>query len=155
MSPSSIPSSVRALPSPLLHLVGLLALCAGTVQAQPAEQIDAGRAVTPVELAAAEADMPKRVSAPEAAPKLPNWDQPLPITEAYPPSLEHPIQWRGNPIDIGSATEKLLALQRTAQGTHARPIDGEQASRSYQRYLKSFETDIPEQFETGLDVKKR
>lgn len=56
---------------------------------------------------------------------------------------------------IGSATEGLLAMQRNAIGARPRPIDGEQASRSYQRYLKSFETSIPEHYGTGLDLKKR
>lgn len=58
-------------------------------------------------------------------------------------------------IDIGAATRSLLALQRKSMGTRARPIDGEQASRSYQRYLKSFETTIPEHYDTGLGVKKQ
>lgn len=56
---------------------------------------------------------------------------------------------------IGSATEALLALQRDGRAARPRPIDGEQASRSYQRYLKSFETSIPEHYGTGLDLKKR
>ena len=34
-------------------------------------------------------------------------------------------------------------------------LDGEQASRSYQRYLKSFETTIPEHYESGLNLKKQ
>lgn len=57
--------------------------------------------------------------------------------------------------DIGYATDSLLDMQRNAQGERTRNIDPEQARRSYQRYLKSFETDIPEKFDTGLDVKKR
>ncbi|MCD2512155.1 DUF3613 domain-containing protein [Comamonas endophytica] len=57
-------------------------------------------------------------------------------------------------IGIGTATEALWALQRASRGTHPRPIDGDQASRSYQRYLKSFETEIPAQYNTGLDLQK-
>ena len=45
-------------------------------------------------------------------------------------------------------------MQTASPGVHPRTIDGEQASRSYQRYLKSFETKIPERFETGMDVKQ-
>lgn len=55
-------------------------------------------------------------------------------------------------IDIGAATGQLLAMQRSSQGLRPRPIDGEQAGRSYQRYLKSFETTIPEHYETGIDA---
>lgn len=58
-------------------------------------------------------------------------------------------------IDIGGATQSLLELQRNAPAVHARSIDGEQASRSYQRYLKSFETTIPEHYNTGLGLAKK
>ena len=57
--------------------------------------------------------------------------------------------------EIGLSTNQLFALQRSAQSARPRHIDGEQASRSYQRYLKSFETAIPEQFETGMNLKKQ
>lgn len=57
-------------------------------------------------------------------------------------------------IDVGAATGSLFAMQRKSQGLRPRPIDGEQARRSYQRYLKSFETTIPERFDTGLEIKK-
>ncbi|MGF6213514.1 DUF3613 domain-containing protein [Comamonas sp. 4034] len=57
--------------------------------------------------------------------------------------------------DVGYATDSLLDMQRNALGERARNIDAEQARRSYERYLKSFETEIPEQFDTGLGVKKR
>ena len=58
-------------------------------------------------------------------------------------------------IDIGAATGNLLAMQRESVGEYPRFIDGEQAHRSYQRYLKSFETTIPEHYDTGLDIKKQ
>ena len=61
----------------------------------------------------------------------------------------------GRPSQIGPATERLLDLQRHAQSERPRRIDGELASRSYQRYLKSFETAIPEQFDTGMNLKKQ
>lgn len=56
-------------------------------------------------------------------------------------------------IAIGSATQRLFDMQSTLPGLRPRHIDGEQASRSYQRYLKSFETTIPEQYETGVSAK--
>ena len=53
-------------------------------------------------------------------------------------------------IEIGSATQTLWDMQRASPGVRPRPIDGDQASRSYQRYLKSFETAIPEHYTSGL-----
>jgi len=82
------------------------------------------RAVVPVEIGAAQA-LPARTGA-DPAPR----------------------------IEIGSATQALWALQRSSISPHPRPIDGEQASRSYQRYLKSFETAIPERYGTGLELKQ-
>lgn len=52
--------------------------------------------------------------------------------------------------DIGRATQSLLAMQRQAPAHTPRWIDGDQASRSYARYLKSFEREIPEKYETGV-----
>jgi hypothetical protein len=50
------------------------------------------------------------------------------------------------PARVGDATAGLLALQRdgTAASPVPRPITGEVATRSYQRYLRSFEQAIPE-----------
>ena len=61
---------------------------------------------------------------------------------------------RPSRVVIGQETSKLLAMQRSVAAQRARPIDGEQATRSYARYLKSFEHPIPEAFETGTDIKK-
>lgn len=52
--------------------------------------------------------------------------------------------------DIGRATNNLLSAQRQAPAHTPRWIDGDQASRSYARYLKSFEREIPEVYETGV-----
>jgi hypothetical protein len=51
----------------------------------------------------------------------------------------------GSP-QVGDATQGLLAWQRGGEiaSATARPIAGDVASRSYQRYLKSFEFPIPE-----------
>lgn len=54
------------------------------------------------------------------------------------------------PLQVGDATRNLLEKQRSgalASGT-ARPIAGEVAQRSYERYLRSFERPIPESFTT-------
>lgn len=58
-------------------------------------------------------------------------------------------------IDIGRGTARLLGMQRSEPGQRARPVDGAQALRSYARYLKSFETEIPEQYKTGMDTGTR
>lgn len=55
-------------------------------------------------------------------------------------------------IQIGQATTELLDLQRASRGQRPRPIEGEQASRSYLRYLKSFESTIPDHYGTGLNT---
>ena len=53
---------------------------------------------------------------------------------------------------VGEATTQLLALQRSgaAASSQPRPIPGEVAGRSYQRYLKSFDYPIPERFGTTV-----
>ncbi len=72
----------------------------------------------------------------------------LPATQPWEPL---PVRRQ---IEVGSATESLLANQRVSRSIHPRTIDGTHASRSYQRYLKSFETAIPERFSTGMDLAK-
>ncbi|HEY4665020.1 MAG TPA: DUF3613 domain-containing protein [Comamonas sp.] len=58
-------------------------------------------------------------------------------------------------IAVGQATDKLFAAQRAMSASKPRPIDGEQAARSYERYLKSFEHPIPEKFDADdLSAKK-
>ncbi|MGE8280856.1 MAG: DUF3613 domain-containing protein [Stenotrophomonas sp.] len=60
------------------------------------------------------------------------------------------------PAQIGDTTRALLRLQ--AQGSQAGaalPMLGEAASRSYQRYLSSFEHPIPEFFEAALPDPKQ
>ena len=66
--------------------------------------------------------------------------QPVPNLDAAPADTE-----------VGDVTRQLLVMQR--QGTHAGkalPIPGQEASASYQRYLKSFEHPIPEFYEGAV-----
>lgn len=53
-------------------------------------------------------------------------------------------------VQVGDATHSLLEKQRagTLASDTARPIAGEVAQRSYERYLRSFERPIPESFTT-------
>lgn len=55
-------------------------------------------------------------------------------------------------LQIGDATRDLLALQRGGSVASAtpRPIAGDIAGRSYQRYLKSFEHPIPQSYSTTV-----
>lgn len=70
----------------------------------------------------------------------------------YPSEPAQPLRFRpaSERTEIGRATEQLLSAQRQAPAQHPRVIDGDQASRSYARYLKSFEFEIPEAYETGV-----
>lgn len=66
------------------------------------------------------------------------------------PSVQEAAQFEDGletePLQIGDATQGLLAWQRSGELASAtpRPIAGSVANRSYERYLKSFEFPIPE-----------
>lgn len=102
--------------------------------------------------AQAQSEDPAHPSTTPAEAALTHW--PAAGNANYPEGEASPIARRApsQRTEIGLATNTLLDLQRNSEGQHLRYIDGEQASRSYARYLKSFETTIPEQFETGIDT---
>jgi hypothetical protein len=56
------------------------------------------------------------------------------------------------PLQVGDATQGLFAWQRSGEiaSPTARPIAGNIASRSYERYLKSFEFPIPERMSSTV-----
>jgi hypothetical protein len=56
------------------------------------------------------------------------------------------------PLQVGDATQSLLAWQRGGEisSTTPRPIAGAVANRSYERYLKSFEFPIPERMTSSV-----
>ena len=129
-------------PSPTLRPMRLLCAAMLLVSAYSAPLL--AQTHDPASRAEASIQVPEQEQAPTAAAvDSPNLD-PHPATVDY-----------GHRSEIGLSTHQLFALQRSAQGARPRHIDGEQASRSYQRYLKSFETAIPEQFETGMNLKKQ
>lgn len=93
----------------------------------------------------AEVRLPETPSA--AAPRT----TPAPVAMNAPAEPMEP-EW-APALKIGEATSGLLALQASgaAASRTQRPITGELAGRSYQRYLKSFDYPIPEKF--GATVK--
>jgi hypothetical protein len=67
-----------------------------------------------------------------------------------PPGAAVPATAPAAPLRVGDATYSLLEKQRagTLASDTPRPIAGEVAQRSYERYLRSFERPIPESFTT-------
>lgn len=141
-----------ALPALYALLLSSLALAA-QAQSGAAAEAAADRSVAPVQVSVAEvpaahANADAVAATPATLPEPSNATQVKTQAEPFtPPFATHRIA-------IGNATEKLFAMQRDLPAQRPRHIDGEQASRSYQRYLKSFETSIPEKYDTGLDVKQ-
>jgi len=91
-------------------------------------------------------------SPPVAAVEVPA-PMPASASAAAPAVREAPEQEWKPALKVGEATQGLLALQSSgaAASPVARPIPGDVAGRSYQRYMKSFEYAIPERF--GAAVK--
>lgn len=98
----------------------------------PAQAATAPRTVTEVRTETKPAD----ASAPMPAQEAPQANAAL--ADEYEPEAA--------PLQVGDATQSLLAWQRNGDvaSTTPRPIPGEVANRSYERYLKSFEFPIPE-----------
>ena len=140
MTPTRYSESRALLPALLLTMtLASASASAATLTAEPVTS----RAVTPVEASVA-------VSAGTET-SADTHIRPVAEQNARPPRRAKRVRR----IDIGAATGNLLAMQRESVGEYPRFIDGEQAHRSYQRYLKSFETTIPEHYDTGLDIKKQ
>ena len=130
------PLFCRLLPA----LAGTL-LVAAVAHAQPAQQPLTGQMLGG--------------QAPAATPAPAAHEQALPTVDltrpAPPPLSEAPPPPRPPRSGIGDTTRSLFRLQASGQQAGARlPILGDQASASYARYLKSFDHEIPEFFETGV-----
>lgn len=73
---------------------------------------------------------------------------------ALPPGMEEDTSeaYDQPALQVGDATLNLLAWQSSGQvaSTTPRPIAGDVANRSYERYLKSFEHPIPEYLSSSL-----
>lgn len=70
-------------------------------------------------------------------------------SEPAPPESE---EFDSMPLQVGDATQSLVAWQRSGEiaSPLPRPIAGSIASRSYERYLKSFEFPIPERLNSTV-----
>ena len=142
MTPTRYSESRALLPALLLSMALASASASASAATVTAEPVTS-RAVTPVEA---------NVAAPTGTETSADAHiRPVAEQNARPPRRAKRVRR----IDIGAATGNLLAMQRESVGEYPRFIDGEQAHRSYQRYLKSFETTIPEHYDTGLDIKKQ
>jgi len=100
------------------------------------------------------------------APAAPLHSEPLATVDVSPPPAAAPIagpaapetkpdfggtQLQPNTSQIGDTTRSLFRLQASGEVAGARlPILGDQATSSYARYLKSFQYDIPQFFETDV-----
>ncbi|RZL57003.1 MAG: DUF3613 domain-containing protein [Variovorax sp.] len=62
------------------------------------------------------------------------------------------VQAEDRSARVGDATQRLLALQRDGRAASPtpRPIAGDVATMSYQRYLDTFKRPIPEHFGTTV-----
>jgi hypothetical protein len=92
-----------------------------------------------------------------AAPAAAAQEAAKPVQLEAPPAAAQPVQngpeemnTEGEVVyerpQVGDATQGLLAWQRSGEiaSPTQRPIAGDVASRSYERYMKSFEFPIPE-----------
>ena len=94
---------------------------------------------------------------------------PMPVSAApVPPPPASPAAGGGAALDetaaatdqpalpVGAATQRLLALQRggTMASTTPRPIPGEVAHRSYERYLNSFNHPIPDRYGSSVSMRQ-
>lgn len=70
-------------------------------------------------------------------------------------SAQTPAATEESALPVGTATQRLLALQRggTLASATPRPIPGEVAHRSYERYLNSFNHPIPDRYGSSVSVR--
>lgn len=129
----------------------LLGATTAVAQAGDAKPSDAGAtavampiAPAPGTTAVAGAAKPAHSQAQHQAASQP----PEPMAEA----ADEPEEFDLPPLRVGDATQGLLAWQRSGEiaSSAPRPISGSVASRSYDRYLKSFEFPIPERMTSSV-----
>ncbi|WP_295524144.1 DUF3613 domain-containing protein [uncultured Pseudacidovorax sp.] len=133
-------------------LLSLLLL--GTVTLAPARAQTPSAASTPPPSGSRQV-MPVQVqSVPATAVQAPATSAPPGIVGAT-ASAETPAATDQAALPVGAATQRLLALQRdgTLASATPRPIPGEVAHRSYERYLSSFNHPIPDRYGSSVSVR--
>ena len=116
-----------------------LSLCAWAIALLASSSMVMAQSATPVESTAASATEGTHTTA-RASTNQPQSD----ATDAEEP--DHV------PLQVGDATQGLRAWQRSGDvaSKTTRPIAGNVAQRSYERYLKSFEYPIPERMSSTV-----
>lgn len=116
-----------------------LSQCAWAIALFASSSMVMAQSATPVESAAASRTEGTHTMAP-ASTNQPQND----ATNAEEPDY--------GPLQVGDATQGLLAWQRSGDiaSKTTRPIAGNVAQRSYERYLKSFEYPIPERMSSTV-----
>ena len=142
---------INAMSACALAAALLLAPLAASAQ-QDAAKAEEGKAktvttVTLTDAAAARADGAAPTAADAAT---------VPAQEAQMAEFEEEDEYVP-PLQVGDATLNLLAWQRSGEiaSPTPRPIAGNVANRSYERYLKSFEYPIPERLGSTVSDSKK
>lgn len=89
----------------------------------------------------------------------PLWAQPAPLAEPTEVAIEptpdaQALAPKPVAVPVGLATRGLLQRQReggAAAGQNVRALDGPMADKAYQRYLKTFEQELPTWFGTRVE----
>lgn len=140
-------------PAKALWLAGLLLAWQLPAQAQSAPVAAPAVATVP---ALGSAPLASPVSVPLVAPVVVDAVTAPPNTTAATAAVPAPVAPLAESAQpVGNSTQRLLALQRSGAlaSPVPRPVPGEIAQRSRERYLKSFEREIPERFQSSVSQK--
>lgn len=125
----------------MFYLAASLVFIAPCALAQESKAVKPEVALTGSTANAPSPDSPAGTQSPGAASQQPQEEM-----------LAEEDEFSYEPLQIGDATQGLLAWQRSGEIASAtpHPIAGAVANRSYERYLKSFEFPIPERMTSSV-----